>query len=76
MATVSEVAWRKTGEGLCPGCYRQTNLGVVNVGPQLGARCIDCCFGPPIDFWFACNKCSWIQVNDGLCEKCGAETHI
>jgi hypothetical protein len=64
MVTVSELKWCETIEsGECPCCGRVRPLGVLNVGwfdehdQEIGARCIDCYFGPPCEYWDRCPKC-------------------
>lgn len=69
MATVSEVKWYKTKDGQCPYCNRNRPLGRVNVvgDPDLD-RCIDCCFGPPMEFWMRCSKCGELKAGD-ICDS-------
>jgi hypothetical protein len=62
MATVSEIAWYDTGEGKCPQCGRERPLGKVNDGSESYPRCIDCCFGPPMEYWEMCDYCGQLYV--------------
>jgi len=64
MATISEIAWHKETEGKCPNCGRERPLGHVNTCDdfQWPARCIDCCFGPPMEYWEICDTCGELYV--------------
>jgi len=66
MATISEIFWYKTGRGKCPQCGRERDLGMVNdkSQPQFQDRCIDCCFGPPQEYWEMCDSCGQLYVGE------------
>ncbi len=65
MATVSEIAWGKTGHGKCPQCGRERDLGHVNTpDDEYYPRCIDCCFGPPMEYWDMCDACGQLYVGE------------
>ena len=66
MATVSEIAWGKTGHGKCPQCGRERDLGHVNTPDDAEnyPRCIDCCFGPPMEYWDMCDACGQLYVGE------------
>jgi hypothetical protein len=73
MATVSDVKFFGESEGRCPECGRDpVKLGRVNLA-GFGHRrcCIDCCFGPPREFWVNCPECGWWQPEGEACDKCG-----
>lgn len=67
MATVSEIAWKPEKEGKCPQCGRERTLGHINTYDDADnyARCIDCCFGPPMEYWEMCDVCGQLFVGDG-----------
>ena len=74
MATISEVKWYKTGFGQCNECGRERPLGKVNTDDEYADRelCIDCFFGPPMEFWEYCEKCGSLEVNPkASCYGCG-----
>lgn len=65
--TVSDIFWYPTKEGKCPQCGRERKLGMVNDGDaknQFNDRCIDCCFGPPMEYWDSCEDCGQLYVGD------------
>ena len=66
IATVSEVFWYKTKHGKCPKCGRERDLGQVNdkFQDQFTDRCIDCCFGPPMEYWDMCDACGQLYVGE------------
>ena len=66
MATVSDIAWHKEKDGKCPYCGRERPLGHVNTvdDSQFPARCIDCCFGPPMEYWDMCDDCGELYVGE------------
>ena len=59
MATITEIKWYQTGEGKCPECGRIRPLGKVNLSDTHSQeeRCIDCHFGPPMEYWLPCPTC-------------------
>jgi len=76
MATVSEIKWYQTGEGKCSGCGRVRPIGRVNLPDDSSqtALCIDCHFGPPIEYWTPCPKCGSLEVNpEAYCYNCEQE---
>lgn len=66
MANVSEIGWYKSFDGKCPQCGRERPLGHINVDDDEfnRARCIDCCFGPPMEYWDMCDSCGQLYVGD------------
>lgn len=74
IVTVSNVLWYKTGFGKCPQCGRERDLGRTNLTCDDGqpSRCIDCHFGPPMEYWDSCENCGQLYVGD-KCDnpKCG-----
>jgi hypothetical protein len=66
MANVSEIAWQKEGFGKCPCCGRERPLGHINTVDdfQYSTRCIDCCFGPPMEYWEMCESCGQLFVGE------------
>lgn len=64
MATISEIKWYKTSDGKCPQCNRERQLGRVNYFDTDYPRCIDCCFGPPQDYWDYCDICGQYFVGE------------
>lgn len=67
MATVSEIFWYPVSEGKCPQCGRERKLGMPNDGDlknQFKPRCIDCCFGPPQEYWDMCDACGQLYVGE------------
>jgi len=64
MGTVSEIFWYETSFGKCPQCGRERPLGQVNDGSQNQDRCIDCCFGPPMEYWDLCDSCGQLYVGE------------
>lgn len=58
MASISEILWHKMSHGKCPQCGRERDLGMVNDKrqDQFTDRCIDCCFGPPVEYWDMCEE--------------------
>lgn len=67
MATVSEISWHKEKDGICPQCGRERPLGHINTADdaEYFARCIDCCFGPPMEYWDMCEACG--ELYAGYC---------
>ena len=54
--------------GECSICHRIRPLGRVD-GDYLA--CIDCHFGPPMQYWERCNKCGSLEVNpEAFCFEC------
>lgn len=66
MATVSEIVFHPTGEGKCLQCGRVRKLGYTNDLPlsEQRPRCIDCCFGPPMEYWDMCDACGQLYVGE------------
>lgn len=64
--------WTIRSRGRCPECGR-TDLDLGQVDWDLGGepRCIDCCFGPPTEFWEVCDACSYWQPPQEECDMCG-----
>jgi hypothetical protein len=73
MANISEIAWHPTSKGKCPQCGRYRKLGLVNDGLNQFARCIDCCFGPPVEYWTVCDDCGQLFVGEH-CDNPKCET--
>jgi hypothetical protein len=75
MATVSEVKFFPGDPGRCPECGREgVQLGRVNLVGFEGRPpcCIDCCFGPPKEFWSTCQSCGFWQPEGEACDRCGS----
>lgn len=56
--------------GKCPYCGRLRPLGRTqgDTGPD---RCIDCTFGPPMEYWTRCRICGSLEVNPEVsCWSC------
>ena len=72
MATISEIFWYKTKHGKCSQCGRERDLGMVNDKrqDQFKDRCIDCCFGPPQEYWDMCDECGQLYVCMYVGEHC------
>ena len=66
METVSNIFWHKNSHGKCPQCGRERDLGMVNdkFQDQFKDRCIDCCFGPPMEYWDMCDFCGQLYVGE------------
>jgi len=73
MATVSEIQFWPNGKiAEFPVCHRIRPLGKMNLvddeGPE---RCIDCCFGPPMEYWDYCPECGSLEVfPEAYCYEC------
>jgi hypothetical protein len=61
---------------VCPGCGRRVPLGQVTDGAGTVTderlRCIDCHFGPPVEFWEQCPRCGELTPSAESCEACDA----
>ena len=64
MATVNDVKWYYVKDGKCPMCNRERQLGRLNYFDTDYPRCIDCCFGPPMDYWDMCESCGQLYVGE------------
>ncbi len=72
MATVSEICFIPEEIGECSQCHRIRPLGRLNIiGDSDRKVCIDCHFGPPMDYWGNCPKCGSLEVNpEAYCYEC------
>ena len=71
--TSSDLLWTVLSHGLCPECGR-TDLDLGRLDPwnsDVICRCIDCCLGPPLEFWEVCDACSYWQPPRDECDMCG-----
>lgn len=66
MVTVSEIKFIPEKEGKCPQCGRVRMLGHINTADDSDnySRCIDCCFGPPQEYWERCEDCGQLYVGE------------
>jgi len=76
--TVSDIVFMPEGRrGTCPCCDRENRpLGRCNAGlGEPDVRCIDCFFGPPMEFWNRCDACGLVQPGQAgvACDDCRAE---
>jgi C4-type Zn-finger protein len=62
MATVGEICWHHTNFGKCPHCGRERPLGELNTTDVQQELCIDCYFGPPMEYWEQCEECGQLFV--------------
>jgi len=62
--TISQMAWHEESFGRCLHCGRERALGHINIvsDREWPARCIDCCFGPPMEYWDMCDECGELYV--------------
>ncbi len=68
MKTVSNTTFKPLRVGECSICHRTRPLGRVD-GDYLA--CIDCHFGPPMEYWEYCPRCGSLEVNpEAYCYEC------
>lgn len=65
--------WADRVHGRCPECSR-TDLPLVRIDwrdPAELPRCLDCCYGPPLEYWGKCDACGYWQPPQEVCDMCG-----